>query len=469
MPDKELFLLVLKYAALTLLLGVALVVAVILAIGAFLIVLMILQAIGLAPRVPLSYNFRNLLVRWRTTALTGLAFTLVVALMTVMLAWVNGMYALTKGSAIPGNVLVLADGATDEVFSDLGYGDIGTLANRDYVKRVKVRVGDKEEEVPMVSWELYQVVNQQIANATAGGRTSRFVQVRGVEEPAISGMIHELKLHDGGKWFDEGAGVQAVEGGGNEQYVQGVLGEGLARELGHDIGKPSLVPGDTFALGPRKWVVVGVMKSAGKTYDSEVWGKRKLVGEMLRKDTRSTAVIRVKDGLEAAQVAKDMTADFKSPAISARTETDYFESLNDNNKMFLYAIIGVTVVMGIGGMFGVMNTMFAAIAQRTRDIGVMRILGYARWQILVSFFLESLILAVVGGLLGCAIGSFANGLSATSQLVGSQGGGRSVMLKLVVDARILATGLGFSLLMGCLGGLLPALSAIRLRPLESLR
>lgn len=466
---KDLLLLLFKYAGLGLLLVVGVVVAVLLLISAGLIVLMLLQALGLAPRVPLGYNVRNLMVRWRTSVLTGLAFILVVALMTVMLAWVNGMYALTKGSAVAGNVIVLADGATDEVFSDLGYGDIGTLANKDYIKRAKVRHGDKEQEESLVSWELYQVVSQEIPHTDVNQRARRFVQVRGLEDPVVSGMIHELTLHDGSKWFDEVAGVQAVADGGPEQYVQGVLGEGLAREMGHDFGKPTMAVGDTFELGPRKWVVVGVMKSAGKTFDSEVWAKRKVVGEMLRKDTRSTAVIRVADGLDPAQVARDMTADFKSPAIQARTEVDYFESLNATNSTFLYAIIGVTVFMGIGGVFGVMNTMFAAIAQRTREIGVMRILGFARWQILVSFFLESLLLALIGGLLGIALGSLCNGWSATSQLVGSSGGGKSVMLKLVVDGRILASGLGFSIVMGCIGGLLPALSAIRLKPLESLR
>jgi ABC-type antimicrobial peptide transport system permease subunit len=458
-----------KYAGLGLILSLLLVVAFVLATSAVLLVLILLQALGVIRRVPLSYNFRNLVVRWRTTLLTALAFTLVVGLMTVMLAFVNGMYALTKGSAIPGNVIVLADGATDEVFSDLGYGDIGTLATKAYVRKAKVRRGDKEGEAPLVSWELYQVISQEIPNATPGGRMRRFVQVRGVEDPAVSGMVHGLALHDGGTWFEEGAGVQAVAGRGSEQYVQGVLGEGLARVLGGDVGKPALTPGDTFELGPRKWVVVGVMKSGGKTFDSEVWAKRKVVGEMLRKDTRSTAVIRVADGLDPGQAAKDITADFKSPAVQARTEADYFESLNSTNESFLYSIIGVSLFMAVGGVFGVMNTMFAAIAQRTRDIGVLRLLGFGRWQILVSFFLESLLLALVGGLLGCAIGSLANGWSATSQLTGSSGGGRSVVLKLVVDGRILAAGLGFSLVMGCIGGLLPALSAVRLRVLDSLR
>ncbi|MBY0522501.1 MAG: ABC transporter permease [Gemmataceae bacterium] len=465
---KALLLILFKWLAILVGGGVLLVVAVILLISAGLMVLMLLQAVGLVRRVPLGYNVRNLMVRWRTTLLTGLAFTLVVALMTVMLAFVNGMYALTKGSAVAGNVMVLADGATDEVFSDLGYGDISTLENKEYIKRAEVRQDNKTEVRPLVSWELYQVVAQQLPNPQPGKRSSRFVQVRGIEDPVVAGMVHELPLHEGGQWFDRGAGIQAVPGGGNEQYVQGVLGEGLARELGRDVAKPSLAVGDTFELGPRKWVVVGIMKSAGKTFDSEVWAKREVVGAMLRKMTRSTAVIRVADGLDPAQVAREITSDFKSPAVQAQTETQYFESLNGTNQTFLIAIIFVTVFMGVGGVFGVMNTMFAAIAQRTRDIGVMRILGFARWQILVSFFLESLLLALIGGLVGCALGSLADGLSATSQMSGGQGGGKSVMLKLVVDARILMVGLVFSVLMGCVGGLLPALSAIRLKPLDAM-
>jgi ABC-type antimicrobial peptide transport system permease subunit len=466
---KSTQLLALKCAGIVLLACLALIVVAILMLSAFLMGLIGLQALGVVRRVPLSYNLRNLFVRWRITLMTTLAFTLVVGLMTVMLAFVNGMYALSKSSAVPGNVMVFADGSLDEAFSDIGFGDIGTLANKDYIKKATVRTGDSEREVPLVSWELYQVVNQPIPNAKPGGRMRRFVQTRGVEQPEISGMVHELTLHEGGKWFDEGAGVQKVKGGGDELYVQAVLGEGLARVLGGDIGKKSLDIGDTFELGPRKWVVVGIMNSAGKTFDSEAWAKRKVTGEMLRKDTRSTAVIRVADGRDPEEVAKEITAQFKSPAVQARTEADYFESLNGTNKTFLYGIIIVALFMAVGGVFGVMNTMFAAIAQRTREIGVMRILGFARWQILVSFFLESLLLALVGGVIGCALGSLVNGWSASSMMSSGAGGGKSVMLKLVVDSRILASGLGFSLLMGCIGGLLPALSAIRLKVLDSVR
>ncbi len=125
--------------------------------------------------------------------------------------------------------------------------------------------------------------------------------------------------------------------------------------------------------------------------------------------------------------------------------------------------------MSVGGVFGVMNTMFAAISQRLKDIGVLRLLGYSRWQVLMSFLLESLAIALVGGLLGCASGSLSDGWTATSIMTGHGGGGKSVVLQLAVSGHIIAVGVLLSLLMGLLGGLLPALSAMRLKPLEALR
>jgi ABC-type antimicrobial peptide transport system permease subunit len=161
---------------------------------------------------------------------------------------------------------------------------------------------------------------------------------------------------------------------------------------------------------------------------------------------------------------------FTNPKVSAQTEMEYFNKQSETNKQFLFAIIFVAVIMAVGGIFGVMNTMFAAIAQRIKDIGVMRILGFKRWQILVSFLLESLGIALVGGLIGCAIGMLADGWSATSSISsGGGGGGKTVILRLSVDSTVILTGILFTLVMGRLGGLIPALGAMRLRILESLR
>src|SRR5262245_52410415 len=201
-------------------------------LAAGLLLLLLLQALGLVRRVPFSYNLRNLFVRWRTTLLTALAFTLVVALMTVMLAFVRGMYKLTEGSGHPGNIIVLSDGATDEAFSNLGYRDTSEVQWHPAVLR---DAGGR----PLASWEVYLIVNQPIPGER-GGRKRRFLQVRGLDDPARAGAVHGLALHDGGAWFSP-AGVQPLPGdAGRREAIQAVLGEGIARELGKDQGKETL-------------------------------------------------------------------------------------------------------------------------------------------------------------------------------------------------------------------------------------
>jgi putative ABC transport system permease protein len=431
-------------------------------LGIALAVLVLLVIVG---KIPLSYNVRNLAVRWRTTVLTALAFTLVISLQTVMLGFVAGMNKLTDESGQPGNVMVLSDGALDELVSNLGFSETADVDRHPGVVR------DQQGE-PLASREVYLVVNQPVSG-TAGRQQRRFVQVRGIEDPVVAARVHGLELYPGGAWFSD-AGVQSQNGSSGEaeqeQAVQAVLGEGVAGQLGNDRGQERLEVGDVFDLGPRKWIVVGIMKSAGSTFGSEIWGKRSLVGPMFGKEAYSSIVLRTRDAAAARSVADDLTTNYKKAALQAQPETEYFSKLSETNRQFTVAIVFVAIVMAIGGVFGVMNTMFAAISGRTQDIGMLRILGFARWQILVSFFLESLVISLVGGLLGCAVGFMADGWTATSIVSGGQGGGgKFVVLELVIGAETLLAGLLLALAMGAIGGVLPAIAAMRLKPLESLR
>jgi ABC-type lipoprotein release transport system permease subunit len=280
-----------------------------------------------------------------------------------------------------------------------------------------------------------------------------------------------MELFPGGKWWGD-AGVQSPLGDAGHQadYIQAVLGEGVARILAQDQGKERLDVNDTFELGPRKWIVTGVMRSAGSTFGSEIWAKHSIVGPTFGKDRFTCLVLRTRDA-PAAEAMADFLSTKYTPAVRAEPENVYYEKLSETNRQFSVAIYFVTIIMAIGGVFGVMNTMFAAISQRIKDIGVLRILGFARWQILVSFFLETLVIALVGGLIGCAVAYFGfDGRTATSMVTSGQGGGgKTVVLKMTVDANTIAIGLLFTLVMGGLGGLIPALSALRLRPLESIR
>jgi putative ABC transport system permease protein len=431
--------------------------------GFFVVLFVALAVLG---KVPLKYNLRNLVVRWHITVLTAFVFAAVAFLLTIMMAFVNGMYRLTEGSAQPGNVVVLSDGATDELFSNLAYGDSSDL------ERDLPNVLRDESGRPLASWELYLVVNQPIPEGSPvrkSGRNRRFLQLRGIIDPALSTRVHGLNLHPGGSFFSPAA-VRDDPAGGTVKVIEVLLGEGIARELGADVGKASLAVGDTFELGPRRWYVSGVMTTGGTTFDSEIWAPREQAGrEFGKPDSYTTVVLRTADLATAKETAEWATTNFKKSAVQAQTETEYYDKLNETNKQFLYVFVFVGVFMAVGGVFGVMNTMFAAISQRIKDIGVLRILGFARWQVLLSFFLETLLIALIGGLVGVAAGSLADGWNMTSIAGGAGGGGKSVVFKLTVDLNIWLGVLTFSLGMGILGGLLPALSALRLKALESLR
>jgi ABC-type antimicrobial peptide transport system permease subunit len=212
------------------------------------------------------------------------------------------------------------------------------------------------------------------------------------------------------------------------------------------------------------------MKATGSAFGSEVWAKRSIVGETFGKQNIYTSlVLRTSDGESAKTLADHLSHGYKKSALQATTEPEYYSKLGEAAEQLLGAIFMVAIIMAIGGVFGVMNTMFAAIAQRASDIGVLRILGFARWQILASFMLESLAIALIGGVLGCILGYLVNGVSASTMVGRNDGVPKSVIFEMVVEPNTLALGLLFTLIMGALGGLLPAWTAMRLRPLESLR
>jgi putative ABC transport system permease protein len=428
----------------------------------------VLGALLFTGKVPFSYNLRNLRVRWKTTALTALAFTVVIALLMFMHAFAMGITRLSEKSGQPANVICLSDGASDELYSNLPMSETSDLARQEGV----VRDADGR---PLCSREVYVFTDQDMP-APAGERPKhRFLQIRGVEEPDVSAQVHGLVLV-AGTWFS-GAGVRdpspadsAAVGASPYALVEAVIGEGLACEIGKERGKESLEAGDVLTIGPRKWVVVGIMRGAETTFGSEVWAKRQKVGEVFNKENLYTSIVlRAESPARAKELAERLSRDFKKSAVSAQTEPDYFAKMGEANQQLLGSIYFVAGIMALGGVFGVMNTMFAAIRQRTTDIGLFRILGFARWQVLVSFLLESLLIAALGGLVGCALGYLVNGVTTNSVVDTSGGGIKRVSFQMVVDGNTLAAAVLFTLVMGLLGGLLPALSAMRQKPLDSLR
>jgi putative ABC transport system permease protein len=442
--------------------------------------LLLLFCIG---KVPLTYNVRNLAVRWRITVLTGLAFTVVLGLLTMMLSFVNGLNNLTSNSGIPGNVFVLSEAATDELFSSLYKGDVLKLVNEytsvdENGKRLPAPVGIKEVSIPgpegkvkLCSYETYYVLNHPVPVGPGEKPRRRFVQLRGIEDAFVAAKVHNIVLLDGGDWFGRQGAVAVGSREAQETAAPAVLGEGAAAKFAEDMHVPRLRVGDRFKLVDEDMVVSGIMKSEGSTFGSEVWVTWDWASKHFNKDQYTTIVLRASDDSEAGAraLAKHLSMSFTNPRLRAVDEPSYYEDLGKSNDQMLSSVILVAIIMAIGGVFGVMNTMFAAIAQRTKDIGVLRILGFKRWQILVSFMLESLGIAILGGALGIALGSLCDGFQMTSNVSAGQGSGKTVIMKLAFDADIVICGLLFTIVMGRVGGLVPALSAMRLGILDSLK
>lgn len=446
-------------------------------------------------KVPFKYTLRNAVVRWKNTLATMMAFILVISLLTALLAFVGGMYRLTESSGNPLNVVIMSDGATDEAFSNLTpEADVRLMPKA--VQEVVERTKDGKDF--MVSREVYVIVNQPIPNAPKGGKQRRFIQMRGIGDPKVSAEVHGLELAKGGWWT--GGGSQKVKmladgrtvswlppGAPTEQKemeppsesavkeetcFEIVLGDGVARELANDRpDKRPVKPGDVFDIGGHRWVVVGITSGGNSTFGSEVWAKDTNVGPNFGKGTQyTTLVARVKGTPETAVLMTKELKNFQQVSLAAQTETEYYSKLGEANKQFFFAILALANIMALAGALGVMVAMFAAISQRQKDIGVLRLLGYTRGQILMSFLFESILIGLVGGAIGLAIGYFlVDGQSSISNINNGQGGGKTVMLKMVVANWVILTCFAYTLIMGSFGGFLPALSAMRLKPLESLR
>lgn len=458
---QSIILKVLGFAALG---GIAILLLIVL-ISALASLAAVLVAILPISKVPFRYNLRNLQARWKTSVLTAVAFTVVIFLVVFMLAWVKGLDQLAESSGNPGNVMVLSDGATDEAWSNLPDARIEQLPQdiQSYVAR------DEKNRV-MFSKEVYILAVQELPS---GNRKRRFVQLRGLSDMPLAANVHEIQLAPGGAW-PSAAGAREVtyDQGGSKVTAtlsEIVLGDGVAATFGRDIGKQSLVAGDTVKIGNYTWYITGIMKATGSAFGSEVWARDTHVGERFGKANRySSFVVRTKDAQTAklaAQALKEYSGDL---TFNAQTEMEYYSKLQQNNRQFSYAFFTIAIFMAIGGALGVMNTMFAAISQRKKDIGVMRLLGYTRLQILCSFLLESLVIAAIGGLVGLGLGMLANGWTFTS-IISSGQASKSVVFRLAVDSSVMITAIALTFFMGAVGGFIPSISAMRLKPLESLR
>jgi ABC-type lipoprotein release transport system permease subunit len=380
--------------------------------------------------IPLSYNFRNLRVRWKTTLMTASGFTLVVAALVVMLAFINGIEAVCATTGEAENVILLSKGSNDEVLSQMERGLVGQVEN---TKGVSFDAAGR----PLASRELFMVVHHR--DERAGD--FRFLQVRGVLPVAY--QVH-TQLH-----VTEG---RAFRPGQSEILI----GKGVQRENHFQMG-------DAIEMGRKHWKIVGVFQASGAAFESELWcDLDELASQFRREGIYSSVILRTQSPRAAEEMAAQL-AGSRSVSVEAMTEPAYYQKQSEQTRIMQTAAWVIAWFMGVGAMFGVMNTMFAAIGQRTKDIAVLRIMGFESADIVLSFLLEAVLIAAIGGLLGVALGAATNGLTRSASI-----GARQIDFAFRVDGGIIAFAAVFTLVMGILGGLLPALSAMRIKPLEAL-
>jgi putative ABC transport system permease protein len=385
--------------------------------------------------LPIIYNIESVRARWRTTIVAVLGIAGTVAVFVAMLALATGFKAALVSAGSPENAMIRRAGATSELDSAITLEQLRAVEDA-----AEVRSTDAG---PLVSPEV--VVVAALPMKATG--TDANVQMRGVSAKAL--LVHQNVRIAQGRFFAP-ASFDIVVGKNAQASYSGL-----------DIGSTIKQAGAT-------WTVVGVMDSAGSAFDSEIWCDSGLLNSTYQRPAG------IYQSLAVRLMSEDAFTPFKSRlAADPRTqlqverETDYYSKAS---QMMTNLILGlgslVAAVMGLGAVFGALNTMYSAVAERSREVATLRALGFGGAAIVLGFVVEALLIATAGGLLGCLIVLPINGITTGAMNFQTFS---HLAFAFQVTAPLLAVGLGFALVMGLMGGVPPAVRAARLPVTEALR
>ncbi|MBI5395864.1 MAG: ABC transporter permease [Verrucomicrobia bacterium] len=382
--------------------------------------------------VPLKYNLRNLRVRWRATIATALGIALVVAVFVMVMALAQGLKATYVSTGDARNLMVMRKGSTAESSSQI---------ERNIVRRFKYHdeIARNERGEPVASAEIIVLIQ---LDRVGGGNAN--VLVRGISPIGIE-LRPNLKLIEG-RMFQPG-------------LAECIVSQKIAGRFTH------CRVGDTFRAGKRTWHVTGVFDATKTAYESEIWTNADEVREAFNRSFYGSVLLRPKDAAAGAALIKRLEAD-KELFVRVLPETEYYKEQTKNAGPIQFMGGFLAVIMSIGAAFAAMNTMYASVGARTREIGTLRVLGFRRRDIYLSFLIEAVLLALVGGILGCIASLPINGMATGTM---SWTTFSEVAFEFRITGELLANGMAFSLVMGVLGGLLPARVAARKPVLDALR
>jgi putative ABC transport system permease protein len=412
--------------------GLLITVAAILALALILAVVGGIVAGLLAPfvgSVPVSYNFQSVRARWTSTIVAILGIAGTVGVFVAMLSLARGFRATLVASGSPGNALVMRAGATSEMMGGI------TL---DSVKVVQDAPGVAHDASgPLVTQEVVGVVPFPLVSTG----TDANVQVRGVSPNVL--RIRTFAKIVQGRMFNPGVSELVVGKNASRTYS-------------------GLTVGNSINFGGGRWQVVGIFDAGGSSFDSEVWCDANILNQVLKRPDNifQSATVHLVSPNSYQQFKDAVTSDPRLNVDVIR-EIDYYAKQSTTMTRLITILGGlVAAIMALGAIFGALNTMYSAVAERGREIATMRALGFSTWNVILSFLFEALLISFVAGVVGCLVVLPLNGLT-TSTMNFQTFSNLAFAFKITFD--LLLMGVLFALVMGVLGGLLPAIRAA-LRP-----
>jgi putative ABC transport system permease protein len=406
------------------------------AIAALVLVLAIVGGIVaglLAPligSVPVSYNFRSIRARWTSTIVAILGIAGTVGVFVAMLSLARGFRATLVASGSRDNALVMRAGSTSEMMGGITLDSVKLVQDKPGVAR------DASGQ-PLVTQEVVGVV--PIPLISTG--TDANVEVRGVSSNVL--QIRKFVQIVEGRMFHPGLDELVVGRNASKTY------EGLT-------------VGNTVNFGGGHWKVVGVFDAGGSSFDSEVWCDARILNEVLKRPANifQSATIHLSSAGSFDQFKDSITSD-PQLNLEVEREVDYYAKQSSAMTRLITILGGLVAgVMAIGAIFGALNTMYSAVAERGREIATMRALGFSSWNVILSFLFEALLISFIAGILGCVVVLPLNGMTTQTMNFSTFS---NIAFAFKITFNLLVMGVIFALAMGVLGGLLPAIRAA-LRP-----
>lgn len=392
--------------------------------------------------IPISYNIRNLRLRKGLTVMTALGIALTVTTAIFLMALVAGLDRAFVSSGSNLNVLVLRKGSEAELSGGFDATLFPTL-------RTLPGIAKDSHGEPMASGEWVVVIVLPRKDGTGEVNvTVRGMMPDGLEMRQLAGAHGKpsVTLAEG-RWFQPGQREVVVSKSVRDRFAQANIG-------------------DSMQFGKGSWKVVGVFDAGGSAYESEVWGDvNQMASDFDRQGGFASAYLRATDPV-SAEALKNRVSDDQRLKLEGMLENEYYAKQTSSGTPI--KVIGwvVGVIMAIGSIFAAMNTMYAAVAYRGREIATLRVIGFSRPAILTSFVLESLLLALLGALVGILLMLPFNGMqTGTSNAVTFS----EVVFALRITPVVATRAIIFALIMGFVGGLAPAWHAARQNILAALR